>query len=114
MELRWFYPIDWPQLSAWVRFDRSQGHGEIVHHLGDGRWFDEEPSQRFPDDRVVISSVKERSVWEVLLRWKVFQRRMTTTKIAIQRKSVLSVEFKARLPLVESRPFAGGHEVPSQ
>jgi hypothetical protein len=48
-ELRYFYPIDWPQLSAWVRFVRAKGcceacgrpHGKIVHHLGDGRWFDE-------------------------------------------------------------------------
>ena len=43
-ELRYFYPIDWPQLSAWVRFVRAKGcceacgrpHGKIVHHLGDG------------------------------------------------------------------------------
>jgi hypothetical protein len=49
-ELRYFYPIDWPQLSAWVRFARAKGccevcgrpHGQIVHHLGDGRWFDEQ------------------------------------------------------------------------
>jgi hypothetical protein len=48
-ELRYFYPIDWLQLSAWVRFARAKGccevcgrpHGKIVHHLGDGRWFDE-------------------------------------------------------------------------
>ncbi len=47
-ELRDFYPSDWPQLSAWVRFVRAKGcceacsrpHGKIVHHLGDGRWFD--------------------------------------------------------------------------
>ena len=49
-EHRYFYPIDWPQLSAWVRFARAKGccevcgrpHGQIVHHLGDGRWFDEQ------------------------------------------------------------------------
>ena len=49
-EHRYFYPIDWPQLSAWVRFARAKGccevcgrpHGKIVHHLGDGRWFDEQ------------------------------------------------------------------------
>jgi len=47
-ELRWLYPIDWPQVSAWVRFERAKGrcerckrpHGQVVHHLGDGRWFD--------------------------------------------------------------------------
>jgi len=48
-ELRYYYPIDWPQVSRWVRFVRAQGrceacgrpHGEIIRHLGDGRWWDE-------------------------------------------------------------------------
>ena len=48
-ELRYYYPIDWPQVSRWVRFVRAQGrcehcgrpHGEVVRHLGDGRWWDE-------------------------------------------------------------------------
>lgn len=48
-ELRYFYPIDWPQVSHWVRFVRAGGkcqicgrpHGETVRHLGDGRWWDE-------------------------------------------------------------------------
>lgn len=47
-EFRWLYPIDWRQLSAMVRFERAKGrcercarpHGEIVAHLGDGRWWD--------------------------------------------------------------------------
>lgn len=46
---RWLYPIDWPQLSAMIRFERAGGrcehcarpHGAIVCHLGDGRWWDE-------------------------------------------------------------------------
>src|SRR3954452_2432268 len=49
-ELRWYYPIDWPQVSHWVRFVRAKGrcqacgrpHGETVRHLGDGRWWAEE------------------------------------------------------------------------
>ena len=49
-ELRWYYPIDWPQISHWVRFVRAKGrcqvcgrpHGEAVQHLGDGRWWDEQ------------------------------------------------------------------------
>ena len=49
-EHRWFYPIDWPQLSAVIRFRRAQGrcescgrpHGRLVCHLGDGRWWDED------------------------------------------------------------------------
>ena len=47
---RWLYPIDWPQLSAWVRFTRAarrceccgRPHGKVVAHLGDGRWWDEQ------------------------------------------------------------------------
>ncbi|OAH29755.1 hypothetical protein AX289_29535 [Methylorubrum populi] len=49
-EHRFFYPIDWPQLSAVIRFGRAKGrcegcgrpHGQTVFHLGDGRWWDEE------------------------------------------------------------------------
>ena len=45
---RWFYPIDWPQLSAVIRFRRAKGrcegcgrpHGETIRCLPDGRWFD--------------------------------------------------------------------------
>ena len=47
--LHYFYPIDWPQISHWVRFVHAQGHCQlcgrphsaIVRHLGDGRWWDE-------------------------------------------------------------------------
>ena len=47
---RWLYPIDWPQLSAFIRFGRAKGrceickrpHGRVVFHLGDGRWWDDE------------------------------------------------------------------------
>ncbi|GJE45691.1 hypothetical protein [Methylobacterium soli] len=49
-EHRFFYPIDWPQLSAVIRFRRAGGccegcgrpHGQNVPHLGDGRWWDAE------------------------------------------------------------------------
>ena len=49
-EYRWLYPIDWPQLSALIRFGRAKGrcegcgrpHGRTVYHLGDGRWWDPE------------------------------------------------------------------------
>lgn len=45
---RRLYPFDWPQLSAVIRFERAMGrcescrrpHGEVVCHLGDGRWWD--------------------------------------------------------------------------
>jgi hypothetical protein len=48
--LRWFYPLDWPQLSRWVRFERASGlceecgrpHASRIACLTDGRWFDEE------------------------------------------------------------------------
>lgn len=47
-EHRWFYPIDWLELSKLIRFDRAKGrcehcqrpHGQRVFHLGDGRWWD--------------------------------------------------------------------------
>ncbi len=49
-EHRYFYPIDWPQLSREIRFRRAGGacegcgrpHGGIVYRLGDGRWRDAE------------------------------------------------------------------------
>ena len=57
-DLRWLYPIDWPQLSRQVRFVRAGGrcercgrpHGRTVHHLGDGRWFDA-AAEAWRDDR---------------------------------------------------------------
>ena len=47
-ELRRLYPIDWPQISQQVRFERAGGrcqtcgrpHGETVRCLSDGRWYD--------------------------------------------------------------------------
>ena len=52
-EHRYFYPIDWRELSAEIRFRRAGGaggacegcgrpHGRMVYHLGDGRWWDAE------------------------------------------------------------------------
>src|SRR5215207_7631398 len=48
-QLRWLYPIDWRELSAVIRFERAQSrcerccrpHGQVVQHLGNGRWWDE-------------------------------------------------------------------------
>ncbi|GAN50840.1 hypothetical protein ME121_4897 [Methylobacterium sp. ME121] len=47
-ENRFFYPIDWVQLSQVIRFERAKGYcegcgrpyGQLVCHLGDGRWWD--------------------------------------------------------------------------
>ena len=67
-ELRYFYPIDWPQISHWVRFVRAKGrcqvcgrpHGETVRHLGDGRWWDEtEQTWRDGRGRKVPSPARE-------------------------------------------------------
>lgn len=49
-ENRWYYPIDWPQLSAEIRFRRAgarcercrRPHMRLTVHLGDGRWWDAE------------------------------------------------------------------------
>ncbi|KQT65861.1 MULTISPECIES: hypothetical protein [unclassified Aureimonas] len=47
---RFYYPIDWRELSQQIRFVRAKGrcegclrpHGQTVVHLGDGRWWDAE------------------------------------------------------------------------
>lgn len=52
-EHRWLYPIDWPELSAVIRFTRAKGRcehcrrpcGRGVLHLGSGVWWDEEAAQ---------------------------------------------------------------------
>lgn len=52
-QLRYLYPIDWPQLSAVIRFERAKGrceacgrpHGREVQHLGNGTWYDVERGQ---------------------------------------------------------------------
>lgn len=57
-EHRWLYPIDWRELSAFIRFVRAGGrcehcrrpHGRSVLHLGDGRWWDED-ALRWRDGR---------------------------------------------------------------
>lgn len=57
-EHRWLYPIDWTELSALIRFHRAKGrcercgrpHKRDVHHLGDGRWYDEDAGV-WRDDR---------------------------------------------------------------
>ncbi|HVG49534.1 MAG TPA: hypothetical protein VM899_15535 [Rubellimicrobium sp.] len=49
-EHRWFYPIDWRELSQLIRFGRAKGrcercgrpHGQDDTHLGDGTWWDSE------------------------------------------------------------------------
>ena len=57
-EDRHYYPIDWRELSAAIRFGRAKGrcercgrpHGKTVYHLGDGRWFDD-VADRWRDGR---------------------------------------------------------------
>ncbi|MAU94321.1 MULTISPECIES: hypothetical protein [Aurantimonadaceae] len=57
-EDRHFYPIDWRELSAAIRFNRAKGrcercgrpHGQLVYHLSDGRWFDN-TAGRWRDNR---------------------------------------------------------------
>jgi hypothetical protein len=38
-EYRWFYPIDWPQLSAAIRFGRAKGHASIIVARTTGWYF---------------------------------------------------------------------------
>ncbi len=52
-ELRWFYPIDWPQLSHWVRFTRAGGqcerckrpHATMLICAANGSWRDDRTGQ---------------------------------------------------------------------
>ena len=68
-ELRYLYPIDWPQISHWVRFVRANGrcqvcgrpHGAWAQHLGDGRWWDE-AQQTWRDGRG--RNAARRSGWD--------------------------------------------------
>lgn len=65
---RWLYPIDWPQLSASIRFGRAKGrcehcgqpHGKVVFHLGDGRWWDEDTASWRNGKGKVLSSLPPR------------------------------------------------------
>nr|WP_137830248.1 hypothetical protein [Methylobacterium sp. L1A1] len=65
-EHRFFYPIDWPQLSAAIRFGRAKGrcegcrrpHGRAVFCLADGRWWDDEAATwRDGFGRIVCTAV---------------------------------------------------------
>ncbi len=64
-QYRWLYPIDWPQISASIRFGRAKGrcehcgrpHGRVVVHLGDGRWWDDEAETWRNGQGRAISSV---------------------------------------------------------
>ncbi|MEE7455889.1 hypothetical protein MPAR168_24035 [Methylorubrum populi] len=57
-EHRHFYPIDWPQLSAAIRFGRAAGrceacgrpHGRVIACVDGGAWYDAEASL-WRDDR---------------------------------------------------------------
>jgi hypothetical protein len=52
-ELRKLYPANWKDISYYVRFVREKGrcqrcgraHGDLVHKLPDGRWFDKSTNQ---------------------------------------------------------------------
>lgn len=55
---RWFYPLDWAQLSWIIRFERAGGccehcrrpHGRHVIQTADGSWWDDDRRQ-WRDDR---------------------------------------------------------------
>ena len=70
-EYRWLYPIDWPQLSAMIRFARAGGrcercgrpHGQLVWHLGDGRWWDTEHGMWRNGRGKVLKGLPRRDAW---------------------------------------------------
>src|SRR5690349_18415479 len=79
-EDRWFYPIDWPQLSIAIRFKRAGGrceqcgrpHGHLIWRLADGSWWDQDQARwrngrgkiikRLPRTRDILSSIKSTKV----------------------------------------------------
>jgi hypothetical protein len=71
-ENRWFYPIDWPQLSRAIRFGRAKfrcEHCKRLHlrkvlPLGDGRWWDAD-ARRWRTDRGKIVAVRETGLTNV-------------------------------------------------
>ena len=73
---RWFYPIDWPQLSAAIRFRRAQGrcegcrrpHGTTVCHLGDGRWWDREAGNWRDGQGRALAQLPPLWLWAVPVR----------------------------------------------
>ena len=70
-EYRWLYPIDWPQLSAMIRFARAGGrcercgrpHGQLIWHLGDGRWWDAEHGMWRNGRGKVLKGLPRRDAW---------------------------------------------------
>lgn len=62
-ENRWYYPIDWPQLSNAIRFGRARSrcerckrpHMRKVLHLGDGRWWDADAHRWRTDGGKIIA-----------------------------------------------------------
>ena len=70
-EYRWLYPIDWPQLSAMIRFARAGGrcercgrpHGQLIWHLGDGRWWDTEHGMWRNGRGKVLKGLPRRDAW---------------------------------------------------
>ena len=62
-EMRWLYPIDWPQLSRLVRVGRAGGrcescgrpHAIALLQLPDGRWLDPEAGE-WRDDAGAVAA----------------------------------------------------------
>ncbi|MFG5121758.1 hypothetical protein [Methylorubrum sp. POS3] len=70
-EHRFFYPIDWRELSVTIRFGRAKGrcegcgrpHGRAVFCLADGRWWDDEAETwRDGSGRIVCTAVGDDDV----------------------------------------------------
>ena len=73
---RYLYPIDWQQITDYIRFDRAGGrcehcrrpHGQTVAHLGDGRWWDE-AGEVWRDDRGrILKRIKAPALMDTALK----------------------------------------------
>lgn len=79
-EHRFFYPIDWRELSAAIRFGRAKSrcegcgrpHGQRVFCLADGRWWDDEAETwRDGSGRIVCLAVGADDVLAAVRRTRV-------------------------------------------
>lgn len=75
-EMRWLYPIDWPQLSRLVRFGRAGGrcegcgrpHAASLLQLPDGRWLELEEGV-WRDDAGAVAA------WPDIVGWTTSRHR---------------------------------------
>ena len=112
-EHRFFYPIDWPQLSAVIRFRRAGGrcdgcrrpHGETVWHLGDGRWWDAQAgSWRDGTGQIICLAVEADDVLGVVRTTRVILAAAHRNHDTADNASANLAAFCQRCHMIHDRP----------